>query len=186
MHASANSAGNIFVFSRYLHCEWFPVIDEDGNTIGRAPRIVCHDGKSFLLHPVVHLRLFNSRGEIFLQKRSQVKDIQPGKWDMSVGGHVSPGETLEQALKRETSEELGLILTSYSVEGRYLWKSDRERELVYCFSAVSDDLPETDPEEIEEGRYWSIDDIVQNMGRDVFTPNLEHEFRKSGGFSRSI
>ena len=58
--------------------EWFPVVDEDGNTIGNAPRRVCHDGKSMLLHPVVHLHLFNTKGELFLQKRAKTKDIQPG------------------------------------------------------------------------------------------------------------
>ena len=71
--------------------EWFPIVDEDGNTIGTALRSVCHDGKSMLLHPVVHLHFFNSKGELYLQKRSMSKDIQPGKWDTSVGGHVNPG-----------------------------------------------------------------------------------------------
>jgi len=50
--------------------EIFPVVDEDGNEISTAPRTVCHDGKSMLLHPVVHLHLFNEKGELFLQKRS--------------------------------------------------------------------------------------------------------------------
>ena len=40
--------------------EWFPIVDEEGNTIGKAVRSVCHDGKSMLLHPVVHLHLFNT------------------------------------------------------------------------------------------------------------------------------
>ena len=87
--------------------EIFPVVDKDGNTIGTATRSVCHNGKSMLLHPVVHLHVFNSTGKLFLQKRAMTKDIQPGKWDTSVGGHISPAETVTNALLREAREELG-------------------------------------------------------------------------------
>ena len=87
--------------------EWFPLIDEQGNTIGKAPRRECHNG-SKLLHPVVHLHIINNDGELYLQKRSTNKDIQPGKWDTAVGGHIDYGETIEEALAREVREELGI------------------------------------------------------------------------------
>lgn len=157
--------------------EIFPVVDEEGNTIGEALRSVCHDGKSMLLHPVVHIHLFNSNGELFLQKRSSKKDIQPGKWDTSVGGHIGPGESVESALKREASEELGLNDLQTSFIGKYIWKSTRERELVYSWSAISDKYPEVNPEEIEEGKFWSIDEIKSSLGKGLFTPNFEYEFR---------
>ena len=72
--------------------ELFPVVDETGRVVGCATRGECHDGRR-LLHPVVHLHLFNSRGELYLQKRPLWKDIQPGRWDTAVGGHVDYGET---------------------------------------------------------------------------------------------
>lgn len=65
--------------------EMFPLVDEQGNIIGAATRGECHNG-SKLLHPVIHLHVFNSKGELYLQKRPEWKDIQPGKWDTSVGG----------------------------------------------------------------------------------------------------
>ena len=87
--------------------EIFPLVDEAGNLVGSATRKECHSG-SMLLHPVVHLHIFNSKGELFLQKRSSLKDIQPGKWDTAVGGHIDLGENVEMALRREAREELGI------------------------------------------------------------------------------
>ena len=82
--------------------EIFPVVDAAGNVVGKATRGECHGG-SMLLHPVVHLHVFNSRGELYLQKRPAWKDIQPGRWDTAVGGHVDYGETIAEALRRARS-----------------------------------------------------------------------------------
>lgn len=78
--------------------EMFPIVDEEGNITGAATRKECHSG-SKLLHPVVHLHVFNDKGELYLQKRPAWKDIQPNKWDTSVGGHIDLGESVEMALK---------------------------------------------------------------------------------------
>jgi len=158
--------------------EWFPVVDEDGNTIGKALRSECHNGKSMLLHPVVHLHLFNKNGELYLQKRASTKDIQPGKWDTSVGGHIDPGESVDEALRREAGEELGLKDFDPVYRGRYIWESSRERELVSSFSTVADAIPEINNEEIDDGRFWTVKEITEGLGHEIFTPNFENEFIK--------
>lgn len=161
-----------------LNEEIFPIVDEEGNVTGRAPRSLCHDGKSMLLHPVVHLHLFDSKGRLFLQKRSITKDIQPGKWDTSVGGHVAPSESINDALIRESWEELEIKDFKPQFMGRYIWQSSRERELVHSFRTVSDEIPSPDPSEIEVGKFWTMDEIRAAIGSTVFTPNFENEFLK--------
>lgn len=156
--------------------EIFPVVDENGTTVGKATRGECHSG-SKLLHPVVHLHLFDSSGRIYLQQRPLWKDIQPGKWDTAVGGHIDYGETVEAALRRETQEELGLTDLSVEFLLKYVFESERERELVHVFRATYDgDVHPS--EELDGGRFWSLDELRESFGKGVLTPNFEQEYLK--------
>ena len=156
--------------------ELFPIVDEQGNIIDAATRGECHSG-SKRLHPVVHLHVFNSKGELYLQKRPEWKDIQPGKWDTAVGGHIDLGVNVEQALKREVREELGITDFDYEQITSYVFESARERELVYVHKTVYDGSINPS-DELDGGRFWSIEEIKANIGKNVFTPNFENEIRK--------
>lgn len=157
--------------------EWFPLVNEKGKTIGKATRQECHNGNK-ALHPVVHLHIFNEAGELYLQKRSMHKDIQPGKWDTAVGGHVDYGETIEEALCREVREELGITDFNYEFITRYVFESEIEKELVHTFRTIYNGPIIPDKDELEDGRFWRIEDINTQIGKGVFTPNFEGEFSR--------
>ena len=157
--------------------EIFPLVDEEGRVIGSATRGECHSG-SRLLHPVVHLYVFNSRGEVYLQKRPEWKDIQPGKWDTSVGGHIDYGETPETALVREVREELGITDFVPEWVGQYVFEGLREREYVYIYKTVYDGPVSPSASELDGGRFWRVEDIRAAMGQGILTPNFESEFQK--------
>ncbi len=156
--------------------EIFPIVTPEGVTIGSASRSECHSG-SMLLHPVVHLHLFNSLGELYLQHRPAWKDIQPNRWDSGVGGHIDYGEATEDALRRESREELGIEGFEPRFVCSYIFESDRERELVNIFTTIYDGKVNPS-DELDGGRFWSIELIEESMGCGVFTPNFESEFRK--------
>jgi isopentenyldiphosphate isomerase len=82
-------------------------VDEQDQVIGQAPRSECH-GNPALVHRVAHVLVFDRSDRLLLQKRSMTKDIQPGRWDTSVGGHLDPGESYLEAACREMREELGV------------------------------------------------------------------------------
>ena len=160
--------------------EMFPVVDEEGNILDAITRGEAHGG-SMKLHPVVHLHVFNSRGELYLQQRPQWKDIQPGKWDTATGGHVALGENVEAALKREVREELGIEDFQPESLGHYVFESKKERELVYVHKTIFDGTVSPKPDELDGGRFWALDEIRQNIGKGVFTPNFESEFQRFFG-----
>ncbi len=162
--------------------ELFPVVDENGNVIGRATRGECHSG-SKLLHPVVHLHVFDAEGRLFLQHRPEWKDIQPGKWDTAVGGHVDFGENVGMALKREAREELGLTDFTPEYLKSYVFESDRERELVNSFKTVVDPSAVKPSDELDGGRWWTAEELVEHS--DDLTPNLRHELKLLSMLSRN-
>ena len=158
------------------NAELLPLVDEAGEVIGNATRGECHDGTK-QLHPVVHLHLFDSQGRLYLQHRPVWKTIQPGKWDTAVGGHVDLGEDVVTALQREVREELGITDCEPRFLRSYIFESEREREFVYVYSAVYDGAV-SPSDELDGGRFWTIDEIKSALGKEIFTPNFEMEFFK--------
>jgi isopentenyldiphosphate isomerase/intracellular septation protein A len=160
---------------KYAREEWLPLVNEAGEVTGQAPRSVVHNG-SRMLHPVVHLHVISPQKTLLLQKRPLSKDIQPGKWDTAVGGHIGVGETLEAALKRETVEEIGLHDFSARFICKYHWDYEVENELVYVFVSNNHKGVAVQSDEVDELRFWTLHEIERNLGKGVFTPNLEHDF----------
>jgi isopentenyldiphosphate isomerase len=163
--------------------EIFEIVDGTGRVIGRAPRQACHCNPA-LLHRVAHVVVTDARGRIYLQKRPATKDIQPGRWDTSVGGHLDAGETPAAGARREMQEELGLAGELRPLH-RYLWRTEREAELVETFLHEAREEPKPHPGEIDEGRWFTIREAEALVARGEATPNLAEELRRlkqSGAF----
>ena len=106
------------------------------------------------------------------------KDIQPGKWDTAVGGHVNLNEKVEDALYREAGEELHIAGFVPEFAFRYVFRSDVEQELVNSYYTRYSGEINPDKSEISEGRYWKPEEIKSAIGKNIFTPNFESEFSK--------
>lgn len=152
--------------------EIFEIVDEDNNVIGTALRSECH-GNPALIHRTSHVVVFHPDGRLLLQKRSADKDIQPGKWDTAVGGHLAPGEDFEQAARREMQEELGIsgdIALEFLFDAKI--RNEIESENTRVFGAVYPGPFDFQQEEIDEVRFWSRAELMDSEYRKEFTPNL--------------
>ncbi len=132
--------------------EEFDVVDENNRVIGRRPRGVVHAAN--LLHRAAHVLVFNSRGDVLLQKRSAWKDRAPLLWDSSAAGHLAPGESYVAAARREAEEELG---TSLDVEplGKISACEETGFEFVEAFTARHEGPFVLPAAEIEDAVFFS-------------------------------
>lgn len=151
-----------------------PVVDETGKVVDKITREEAHRGTK-RLHPVVHLHIIK-QGAIYLQKRREDKDIQPGKWDTAVGGHIDYGEDVLTALHREAFEELAIKDFEARFIIRYLWSSEEESEMVFSFFTRDAKNITPNISEISDARFWKFEEIEKAMGLGVFTPNFEAEY----------
>ncbi len=155
--------------------EMLPLIEPSGIVYGQASREWCHSG-SQVLHPVVHLHIMDRFGNLYLQKRAASKKLLPGYWDTAVGGHISYGETVLEALYREAAEELGLEAFNPVFLRTYTYRTPRDSEFVVIFAMVGHPDLHPDPAEVSEGRWWSPQELDAALGTGIITPNFESEF----------
>ena len=99
-----------------------------------------------------------------------------GKWDTAVGGHVDLGENVETALYREAHEELGITDFTPEFIAHYVFESTREKELVFAYKTVYNGTISPSAE-LEEGKFWTLQQIKEGLGKGIFTPNFENELQ---------
>jgi len=151
------------------------IVTEENIVVGHRARSDCH-GNPELIHRAVHILVFNSDWQLLLQKRSLSKEVQPGRWDSSVGGHVEAGENYLAAARREMKEELGLSELPLTLLYPSKIRNSFESENVMTFLARYDGAVDFSAEEIAEVRYWTPEEIDQVIGKEILTPNFEEEW----------
>jgi len=152
--------------------ELLDIINKKDEVIGQATRGEVHRNKN-LIHRSIAIAVFNSRGELFLQKRSATKDTDPLKWTISCSGHVSSGNTYEETAIRELREELGINFhkgTPRSTAGgplekliKYLCRAPGETEMSVLFKTIWDKPMKLQPEEIIEGRFFTQKELLSEI-----------------------
>jgi len=159
------------------------LVDEHDQVLGSCLRGDAH--RQGLRHRAVHVLVFNAAGEVFLQKRSAHKDVNPCLWDTSSAGHVDFGESYDASAMRELSEELG-IRGECGLE--YLFKIQASAltgwEFVQVYQCRFDGELTLNPDEIVEGRWLApgVLDTLISRSPDDFTRSLRtlwHTFRKT-------
>jgi len=155
--------------------EYFDVVDENDKIIGKASRKECHSDNS-LIHRGVDVLIFNSKGQLLLQKRSMKKDLYPGLWTCSATGHNDLGESYQKAAEREVMEEIGVkIPLSFCCS--YKLRSRIESENLQVFTGRHDGPFKSDKEEVDEVKFSSVKEVKRMIAeKKHVTPGLTMAF----------
>ena len=142
--------------------EIFDVVNERDEVIDLRPRSEVH--ARGLRHRAIHVLVFNARGGVFLQKRSMLKDRQPGLWDSSASGHLDSGEDYDACAVREVREELGVTLIQ---PPERLFKLDASpatgQEFVWVYRVRHEGPFTLPPVEIERGGWFAPAEVTRWM-----------------------
>jgi isopentenyldiphosphate isomerase len=148
--------------------EMVAIVDEDNRVSGQASRAAMRAER--LIHRACYILVFNRMGELFVQKRTESKDIYPGFYDVAAGGVVLAGESYEESADRELFEELGI---STELEFRFDHFHDAADNRVWgrVFTCRHDGPMRLQPEEVAEGFFLALPDVLALSRRAPFTPD---------------
>jgi isopentenyl-diphosphate Delta-isomerase len=160
-----------------MSTELFETFDDDGRATGLVARAEVH--ARGLWHASAHVFLFDGSGALYVQRRAADKDLFAGRWDLSVGEHLRPGERHLDGALRGLAEELGVTGVALDALGgirRWEYASPDlgviDRELQQAFRGRYDGVLRPDPAEVAEVRALPLDQLARWIGRApaAFTP----------------
>lgn len=145
------------------------IVDRDNREIGVAPRREMR--AQGLIHRSTYILVFNSGGELYVQKRTLTKDVYPGYYDLAAGGVVQAGETYEQSAERELAEELGVRSVPLTPLFDFYFEENQCRVWGRAFSCVYDGELTLQPEEVESGEFLPVQEILRRAELQPYTPD---------------
>ncbi|RUA28029.1 MAG: hypothetical protein DSY76_04765 [Bacteroidetes bacterium] len=176
-----------FVFLRqYLknkNVEWLPVVNENGEIIGKATREECHRNPD-LMYPVVRMHLINKSKQILLQKRSLKSDIEAGKWDAAVAGHIHYGEDVEHAVMREAQEEINFKPEFLDLLEKRIFRAATSTALMFIFITQTEQQITPNKKEVEDVRFFTFDQVINLQKEGKISIGLEQELNILRGILR--
>ena len=152
------------------------IVDAANNEIGAVQRREMRAGR--LTHRATYILVFNSKGQLYVQKRTLNKDVYPGYYDVAAGGVVLAGETYEEGARRELAEELGISGTQLTPLFDFYHEDEHIRLWGGAFSCVYDGELVLQEEEIANGKFMQVDEVLRLAESELFTPDCLYVLKR--------
>jgi isopentenyl-diphosphate Delta-isomerase len=137
------------------------LVDPSDNAIGTMEKMEAHE--KGLLHRAFSVLVFNSKGEMLIQKRAKTKYHSGGLWTNACCSHPIPQEKINATVRKRLNHEMGIDLDpEFLYKFTYLTNLDKnliEHEVDHVFTAVFNGVPSINLEEVEDWRYISLEEL---------------------------
>jgi len=150
--------------------EFFDVVDEDDNVMGKASRSDCHE--KHLMHRSVMFFVFDDQNRVYVNKRADEKEFFGGRYSIVFGGHVPSGETYDEAVVRELEEETGLTDPPFPL-GQFKKRTPEENENARVYGMVATKPIKLLLEEVVSGEFMTLEQTQQMMKKEDFIPETQ-------------
>ncbi|MFV0437461.1 MAG: NUDIX hydrolase [Desulfopila sp.] len=164
--------------------ELVQIVDQHNLPIGARPRRIMR--QQGLIHRASYILVFNSRGELFVQKRTMAKDIYPGYWEIAAGGVTLAGESDDDSAHRELREELGIAAVDLEFLFHHYHQSADNRVWGAVYRCCHDGPFRLQPEEVEYGEFVPMLEVLRRMDQVDFTPDSPEILDTLIGSSRAV
>jgi isopentenyl-diphosphate delta-isomerase type 1 len=159
--------------------ELFYLVDDQDSVLGSIARAKAHQDRN-TIHRAVDIILTNSLDQVLVQKRSQFKDTNPGFWTLSASGHVTYGQSYDEAALRELEEELGVRVPLTFLK-KTLFRSEREQEYTSIYLGTLEDTPtHFDTTEVEAVKWVPIAKLPEFVANNQVSPFAQLAFKEVG------
>jgi len=149
------------------------LVDNNDQALGKMEKMEAHIKGT--LHRAFSVIIFNSRGEMLLQKRAQTKYHSAGLWTNTCCSHPRPGEPLEAAIHRRLQQEMG-IDTGLTFSHKFIYRTELGKDLIeheydHVYTGTTDEKPAINIDEVEDWKYAAPDWLKKDMLRnpDIYT-----------------
>ncbi len=149
--------------------ELVDVIDEHGRVLSIKRRAEVRQQN--LRHRSTYILVFNAAGDLFVHRRTFTKDIYPGYWDVAISGVLGSKEDYTAGALRELAEELGLVVASLEPLFSFRFEDEHNRVIGEAFRCQSEGPFVLQPDEVVEGRWMAVDEVLARMRDEPFCPD---------------
>jgi len=143
------------------------LVDEFDNEVGTMEKMEAH--RKGVLHRAFSVLLFNSNGELLLQKRAKNKYHSGGLWTNTCCSHPLPQESIPQAARRRLNEEMGIdVVPTFAF--KFIYKTDLDQKLIeheydHVYIGLFDGIPAINEGEVEEWKFMNLNSLRKDMKR---------------------
>ncbi len=172
----AVETARLYILDKKLYQEeWLPVVTETGNVTGRVAKSITKGLKNRFMHPVVRVALLYD-GRIYLKERDQSRLLNPSRLDYPFEKYMQFNHAIDETVRNSLGKECGNKELPLRFLLKYTFENETTKRLIFLYASDIQDEETFNSLRLKDGKLWTVTQIEDNMGTELFSECFELEF----------